>query len=111
MPEVSVIIPSYNSARYLTDAVSSVLGQTFLDFEVLIIDDGSTDDTAAVISRYGERVGYIRQLNAGVAAARNRGIKESRGRYVAFLDADDTWHQDKLETQVRALRENPDYRA
>jgi len=111
MPEVSVIIPSYNSAKYLTDAVSSVLSQTFRDFEVLIIDDGSTDDTAGAISRYGQQVRYIRQLNAGVAAARNRGIQESSGRYVAFLDADDTWHQDKLEAQVKALRENPGYRA
>src|SRR5262249_35935561 len=111
MPEVSVIIPSYNSARYLTDAVDSVLRQTFCDFEMVIVDDGSTDDTEAVVRRYGERVRYLRQPNSGVAAARNRGIEESRGRYVAFLDADDTWHQDKLHAQVAALLKNPGYLA
>jgi glycosyltransferase involved in cell wall biosynthesis len=111
MPEVSVIIPTYNSAKYLTDAVDSVLSQTHRDFEVLVIDDGSTDDTPAVIGRYGDLVRYIRQPNSGVAAARNRGINESLGRYVAFLDADDTWHQDKLKAQVTALRMNPGYLA
>src|SRR5262245_52755945 len=100
MTEVSVMIPSYNSAKSLTDAVDSVLSQTLRDYEVLVIDDGSTDDTESVMSRYGEPVRYIRQRNRGVGAARNRGIKESGGRYVAFLDADDTWHQDKLRRQV-----------
>ncbi|HKF56343.1 MAG TPA: glycosyltransferase [Blastocatellia bacterium] len=111
MPEVSVIIPTYNSAKYLTDAVDSVLRQTHRDFEVLVIDDGSTDDTPAVIGRYGDLVRYIRQPNSGVAAARNRGINESMGRYVAFLDADDTWHRDKLKAQIAALRKNPGYLA
>jgi glycosyltransferase involved in cell wall biosynthesis len=111
MPEVSVIIPTYNSAKYLTDAVDSVLRQTHRDFEVLVIDDGSTDDTPAVIGRYGNLVRYIRQPNSGVAAARNRGIDESLGRYVAFLDADDTWHRDKLKAQITALRKNPGYLA
>ena len=111
MPEVSVIIPSYNCAKYLTDAVDSVLNQTFRDYEVLVIDDGSTDDTEAVMSRYGEPVRYFHQPNSGVANARNRGINESHGRYVAFLDADDTWRQDKLEAQVTALRKNPHYQA
>jgi len=109
MPEVSVIIPSYNSAKYLTDAVESVLNQTFRDYEVLVIDDGSTDDTEAVMRRYGEPVRYIRQPNSGVANTRNRGINESHGRYVAFLDADDTWRHDKLEAQFAALRRNPRY--
>jgi glycosyltransferase involved in cell wall biosynthesis len=111
MPEVSVIIPSYNSAKYLGDAVDSVLSQAFRDFEVIVIDDGSTDNTEALIRGYGEAVRYIRQRNAGVAAARNRGINESRGHYVAFLDADDTWHPNKLQEQVTALRKNPGYLA
>src|SRR5262249_9010139 len=101
----------YNSAKYLRDAVDSVLKQTFRDFEVVVVDDGSTDDTEAVIRSYGERVQYIRQQNSGVAAARNRGIQESRGRYVAFLDADDTWHQNKLQAQVTALLRNRGYLA
>jgi glycosyltransferase involved in cell wall biosynthesis len=107
MPEVSVIIPTYNSALFLPAAVESLLAQSFRDFEVLVIDDGSTDDTAAVMGRYGPPVRYLRQSNAGVAAARNRGIAESRGRYVAFLDADDTWFAHKLERQLAALREQP----
>jgi glycosyltransferase involved in cell wall biosynthesis len=108
--EVSIIIPTYNSAQYVTDAVDSVLNQTFGDLEVLIIDDGSTDETESVMCRYSSSVRYIRQQNSGVAAARNRGITESRGRYVAFLDADDTWLPDKLERQIAALRAHTDTR-
>ena len=103
MPEVSVVIPTYNSAQYLAEAVDSVLAQTFKDIEVLVIDDGSNDETEAVMSRYGAPVRYIRQNNSGVAAARNHGIQKSRGRYVAFLDADDTWLAEKLEKQMSAL--------
>jgi glycosyltransferase involved in cell wall biosynthesis len=103
MPEVSVIIPTYNSARYLRQAVDSALAQTFTDYEILVIDDGSTDRTEELMSLYRASVRYIRQRNGGVAAARNRGIAESRGRYVAFLDADDTWYPNKLERQISAL--------
>lgn len=111
MPEVSVIIPTYNSGRYVTEAVNSVLRQSFDDFEVIVIDDGSTDDTQSVMSRYGSPVRYIRQENSGVSRARNRGIEESRGRYVAFLDADDTWLPNKLEKQITAIRNQQSYRA
>jgi glycosyltransferase involved in cell wall biosynthesis len=111
MPKVSVIIPTYNSARYLGDAVDSVLAQSFTDFEVLVIDDGSTDDTASLMCQYSSPVRYIRQENGGVSRARNRGIDESSGRYVAFLDADDTWHRNKLERQLSALDQNCDYQA
>ncbi|MFY9555299.1 MAG: glycosyltransferase [Blastocatellia bacterium] len=111
MPEVSVIIPTYNSARYLSDAVDSVLAQTFKDFEVLVIDDGSTDDTQSVMSRYASPVRCIRQENRGVSAARNRGIEESRSRYIAFLDADDKWRRDKLDRQLAALANRRDCRA
>lgn len=104
MPVVSVIIPTYNSARYLAEAVDSVLAQTFTDLEVLVIDDGSTDETTSVISGYRTPVRYIRQENGGVSVARNRGIQESRGRFVAFLDADDTWYPSKLEHQLKALQ-------
>jgi glycosyltransferase involved in cell wall biosynthesis len=111
MPEVSVIIPAYNSARYLRDAVDSVLAQTFKDLEVLVIDDGSTDDTESVMRRYGSPVRYIPQQNGGVSAARNRGIGESLGTYVAFLDADDVWYRDKLERQMAALKKQARCRA
>lgn len=110
-PQVSVVIPTYNCSAYLAEAVESVLAQTFRDFEVLVIDDGSTDDTAAVMRRYGPPVRYIRQSNRGVAVARNHGIEQSRGRYVAFLDADDTWLPHKLERQLAALAEQPACRA
>lgn len=109
MPEISVIIPTYNSSRYVTQAVDSVLAQTFDDLEVIVIDDGSTDDTESVMSRYSSPVRYIKQTNGGVSRARNHGIEESRGRYVAFLDADDTWFPNKLEKQMEAIRSQPSY--
>ena len=111
MLPVSVVIPTYNSARYLGAAVDSVLAQSFRAIEVLVIDDGSTDETEAVMSKYGPPVRYIRQVNSGVAAARNRGIQESTGRYVAFLDADDTWLPEKLELQLAALGKYEECRA
>jgi glycosyltransferase involved in cell wall biosynthesis len=111
MPHVSVIIPTYNSARYLEAAVESALAQTCRDLEILVIDDGSTDETEEVMRRYGALVRYLRQPNRGVAVARNRGIAESRGRYLAFLDADDTWLPRKLERQLAALGQDRDCRA
>jgi glycosyltransferase involved in cell wall biosynthesis len=103
MPDVSVIIPAYNAARYLSQAIDSVLAQTYQDLEILVIDDGSTDDTPAVMAPYGAPVRYVRQANGGVSAARNHGIQLGRGRYVAFLDADDTWQAQKLAVQLLAL--------
>lgn len=111
MPEVSVVIPTYNSAKYVVEAVESVLAQTWQDLEILVIDDGSTDDTEQVMRRYEAPVRYLRQENGGVAVARNRGIQESLGRYVAFLDADDTWLPHKLARQMEALRQQPHHRA
>ncbi|MEK6320323.1 MAG: glycosyltransferase [Acidobacteriota bacterium] len=105
-PQVSIVIPTYNSSRYLVNALDSVLAQTVSDFEVLVVDDGSTDDTEFVMRNYEPRVRYIRQQNAGVAVARNNGISESRGRYVAFLDADDVWLPFKLERQLETLNLN-----
>src|SRR5262245_50974266 len=111
MPEVSVVIPTFNAARFLCQAIDSVLSQTTRDYELLVVDDGSTDTTATIMQRYSGSLRYIRQSNGGVAAARNRGILESVGRYVAFLDADDTWHPKKLERQFAALAEHPQARA
>jgi glycosyltransferase involved in cell wall biosynthesis len=110
MPRVSVVIPAYNAERFVAAAIESVLAQTFKDLEVIVVDDGSRDGTGAIAARFGEPVRYLRQDNAGVAAARNRGIRESRGGLTAFLDADDTWRSDKLEKQLAALETQPQYR-
>jgi glycosyltransferase involved in cell wall biosynthesis len=108
-PRVSVVLPTYNRADYLEEALESVLAQTFADFEVVVVDDGSTDDTPARLARYGERIRVIRQENRGVGAARNRGIEAARGRYVAFIDNDDLWHPRKLEVQHAFMASHPGF--
>src|SRR5215212_10925703 len=100
MPLVSVIIPAYNAGRTITAAVGSVLAQTFRDYEIVVADDGSTDDTGQCVARFGERVTYLRQDNAGPASARNLALRHATGKYVAFLDADDVWLPRKLERQI-----------
>lgn len=107
-PKVSVIIPAYNCAKYLSEALDSVLAQTYLDFEIVIVDDGSTDDTESVVRGYAPAVRYLKTGNFGPASARNRGIRASVGEYVALLDADDWWEPKKLEAQVRELENNAD---
>ncbi len=108
-PKVSVIIPTYNYANYVGEAIQSVLDQSFSDFEVIVVDDGSIDHTAEVVRRFSDtRVKYIFQENRGLPAARNTGIKASSGELLAFLDSDDKFHPDKLQTQVAFLKENPD---
>ena len=101
-PLISVIVATYNMAAYLPLAVQSVMGQTYVNFEILIVDDGSTDETRNVIHPYLEdhRVRYLYQQNRGQASAKNHGVRESRGGYVAFLDADDLWAPEKLELQL-----------
>lgn len=109
MCEVSVVIPAYNAERTLADTLSSVLEQTFEDFEVLVIDDGSTDRTGELARNTGDpRVRVVTVANGGVARARNRGIGASRGELIAFLDADDLWRSRKLERQVAFLHGRPD---
>ena len=102
-PLVSVVIPNYNYARYLPAALDSVLGQTHTALDVMVVDDGSTDDSAAVLARYDGRIRVLRQKNAGVSAARNNGIAASRGEAIAFLDADDVWDREKIAAQVERL--------
>jgi glycosyltransferase involved in cell wall biosynthesis len=107
-PVVSVIIPTYNCARYLPEAIDSVLAQTYRDFEIIVVDDGSTDNTQEVLARYGDHMRVIRQSNQGSAAARNAGILPARGEFIAFLDADDLWLPHKLERQVPLFDERPE---
>lgn len=106
---ISVVIPTYNRAGLLKKAVDSVLGQTFRDFELIVVDDGSSDGTEALLSSYGDRLLSIRQENRGPSAARNRGVREAHGELIAFLDSDDWWDREKLSLQVKAMEENPEY--
>lgn len=99
-PKVSVIIPAYQDAEHIRAAVDSVLAQTYLDREVIVVDDGSTDETLKVLSAYGDAIQVISQPNRGPSAARNLGIQVAQGEWVAFLDADDTWLPDKLARQM-----------
>lgn len=107
-PLVSVIIPSYNYGRYVGQAVDSALAQSYPNQEVLVIDDGSTDDTKDRLHAYGNRIRYIHQQNLGLSAARNTGIREAKGDYLAFLDADDAFHPRKTELQMAWLKAHPD---
>lgn len=105
---VSVVIPAYNSARFLQESIESVRQQTTSVHEIIVVDDGSTDETEKVIQSLGGDIVYIRQANAGVSAARNRGIAQATGEIIAFLDADDLWLPQKVENQVRVFWGNPD---
>lgn len=105
---ISVVIPTYNMADYLGEAIDSVLLQTFRDFEVVVVDDGSTDATPKLLSRYAGQIRVLRQPNRGGAAALNEGIRSARGEWIAWLSADDAWEAQKLERQVDLVRRQPD---
>jgi glycosyltransferase involved in cell wall biosynthesis len=108
MPLISVIIPVYNGEKTIRETIESVLKQTLLDFELLIINDGSKDSTLEIISRIQDpRVKVFSYPNAGQSTSRNRGISLASGEYITFIDADDLWTPDKLEAQLKALQENP----
>jgi glycosyltransferase involved in cell wall biosynthesis len=109
MPKISVVIPTYNSAKYLGEAIQSVLNQTIGDFEIIVIDDGSTDNPKEVVDRFLEpRLRYVSQENRGVSAAYNRGFKLSCGEYVTFLDADDVLLEDSLAKGLQMLESHPE---
>ena len=108
MPEVSVVVPTFNAPALLRATLDTVFAQTFADFEVVVIDDGSTDDTPQQLASIADsRMRVVRQANAGIGNARNRGIDEAVGTYVALLDHDDLWHPEKLADQVAWMRANP----
>ena len=103
---VTVIIPAYNCDKYIAYAIESVISQTYNNLELIVVDDGSIDNTAGVVMKYGEKLRYIRQENGGVSKARNTGIKNATGDYVAFLDSDDVWEKYKLEIQMDILKKH-----
>ncbi len=107
MPKVSVIIPTYNRERLISRALDSVLKQTFTDYEIIVVDDGSTDYTKDVLKKYEGRIRYFYQANSGISGARNRGLAEAKGEYIAFLDSDDAWLPEKLAMQVAILDRDP----
>jgi glycosyltransferase involved in cell wall biosynthesis len=99
-PAVSVIVPAYNAAAFIAETIQSALDQTYRDFEIIVVDDGSRDGTPARVAAFGERVRLHQQPNSGVARARNTGVSLARGEWIAFLDADDLWLPEKLERQL-----------
>ena len=107
-PTVTVVIPLYNARDVIGATIESVLAQTWKDYEIIVVDDGSQDGSGDLVRAFGQQVRYIRQENTGVAGARNRGIEESHGEYIALLDHDDLWHPTKLERQVAVLTERPE---
>lgn len=110
MPLVSVVIPTFNRRDLVVEAVASVLSQRGADLETIVIDDGSTDGTEEALAPLADRLCYLRRPQSGVAAARNAGVRASRGEWVAFLDSDDLWRPGKLAAQMRYHEENPDCR-
>lgn len=109
-PMVSVVMPVYNGARTLRDAIDSVLAQTFRDFEFIVVDDASTDDSAEIVRSYGDRIRFVRRrTNSGICAvARTEALSRARGRYIAFIDQDDLWDPRKLERQVAFMEAHPE---
>jgi len=103
--KVSVIIPNYNYARYVGQAIDSVLKQSYRNFEVIVVNNGSTDNSIEILQTFGDKIRLIDQPNLGQSGARNSGLAESRGEYIAFLDADDLWEPTKLEKQIRLMSE------
>jgi len=111
MPRVNVLIPAFNAARYLPTAIESVISQTFDDWQIMLVNDGSTDNTEQVVAPYieqlGDKIQYIRQENRGLPAARNTGIRQSSGEYLALLDADDVWLPCRLSESIDTLTNRP----
>jgi len=105
---VSCIVPVYNGEKYLAEALDSILRQSYRPIEIIVADDGSTDKTAEVVTHYGDRVRYFRQVHSGAPTARNLGLRVARGEFIAYLDADDLWHQEKLARQMGRFEARPE---
>ena len=103
LQRVSVVIPTYNYGHFVAEAVESALKQTYPNLEVIVVDDGSNDDTAERLRQFGNQIIYIYQQNKGLSSARNAGIRRATGEWVAFLDADDVWHAEKIAKQLAAV--------
>jgi len=106
-PLISCIVPVFNGERYLREALDSIVAQTYRPLEIIVADDGSTDCTAGVVAAFGDQVRYVRQSNQGPSSARNLGIRVSTGGFIAFLDADDLWHPQKLQRQMDCFNTRP----
>lgn len=108
MKSISVIVPTYNYGRFIREAIESVLAQTYPVVEIIVVDDGSTDDTQEILTGFGNRIVTVFQSNAGVSAARNAGMAMARGEYLAFLDSDDLWLPEKIEKQIALFEADPE---
>jgi len=108
LPKISVIIPTYNRMTYVCTAIDSVLAQTYKDYEIIVVDDGSKEDIKGLLSKYGDKIRYIYQENKGLSGARNTGIRNMKGEWAAFLDDDDIWYPSKLQIQMDYIKENPE---
>ena len=109
MPRVSVIIPTYNREKYIAETINSVLDQTFSDYEIIVVDDGSADNTERLIrEQFADEVIYLSKPNGGPASARNMGMRVAKGEYIAFLDSDDLWLPEKLAIQTRFMDAHPE---
>ena len=105
---VSVVIPSYNYGHFIEDTIRSILAQTYISYEIIVVDDGSTDNTQEILKPYLEKINYVYQNNQGLSAARNHGTSLAKGEFVLFLDADDFLLPHMLEEQIAAFQQNPD---
>ena len=108
-PEVSIIVPTLNDREYIEDALRSIFAQTYTDYEVIVVDGGSTDGTEKIAGGYSNRIIFFQQRGSGVSQARNEAIRKAKGRYITFLDADDLWYSDKLKIQHEFMEEHPGY--
>ncbi|MGA9294677.1 MAG: glycosyltransferase family A protein, partial [Ignavibacteriaceae bacterium] len=106
-PLVSCIIPAFNSERYIEEAIKSVLNQTYSNIELIVIDDGSTDNTSEFVKKFKGKVKYFRQANSGPSAARNSGLSKALGDFISFLDSDDLWEKNKISYQMECFEKNP----